>query len=168
MSYEELDRVGVIERVIEKRLTQGEAARMLGLTIRQVRRLRRAYEQDGARALASKHRGRPSNRRLPSELRREALVTVRSRYEGFGPLAHEKLTELHGLELSVETLRHWMIEDGLWVPRARREPRIQQPRHRRPCRGELVQIDGSDHEWFEERAGRCTLLVFVDESGGVA
>ena len=167
MSYEELDRVGVIERVIEKRLTQREAARMLGLTSRQVRRLRRAYQRGGARALASKHRGRPSNRRLPSERRREALATLRSRYDGFGPtLAHEKLTELHGLELSVETLRHWMIEDGLWVPRARRAPRIQQPRHRRPCRGELVQIDGCDHDWFEERAGRCTLLVFVDDATG--
>ncbi|MCP5069511.1 MAG: ISNCY family transposase, partial [bacterium] len=150
---------------IEKRLTQREAARMLGLTSRQGRRLRRAYEQDGARALASKHRGRPSNRRLPSELRREALATVRSQYEGFGPtLAHEKLTELHDLRLSVETLRHWMVEDGLWVPRASREPRIQQPRRRRPCRGELIQIDGCDHEWFEERAGRCTLLVFVDDA----
>ncbi len=120
MSYEELDRVSVIERVIEKRLTQREAARVLRLTSRQVRRLGRAYERDGRGGLASKHRGRPSNRRLPAELRREALATVRSRYEGFGPtLAHEKLTELHGLDLSVETLRHWMIEDGLWVPRAR-------------------------------------------------
>ncbi len=90
---------------------------------------------------------------------------MRSRYAGFGPtLAHEKLTEVHGLTLSVETLRHWMIDDGLWVPRARREARIQQPRHRRSCRGELIQIDGSDHEWFEERAGRCTLLVFVDDA----
>ncbi len=167
MSYEELDRVGVIERVIQKRLTQREAARILGLTSRQVRRLCRGYERSGARALASRHRGRPSNRRLPSERRREALATVRSRYEGFGPtLAHEKLTERHGLRLSVETLRHWMIEDGLWVPRARREPRIQQPRHRRPCRGDLVQIDGCDHDWFEERAGRCTLLVFVDDATG--
>jgi transposase-like protein len=167
LSYEELDRVSVIERVIEKRLTQCEAARMLGLTSRQVRRLRRAYERDGPRALASKHRGRPSNRRLPAGLRREALATVRSRYEDFGPtLAHEKLTELHGLELSVETLRYWMIEDGLWIPRARREPRIQQPRRRRPCRGELIQIDGCDHEWFEERATRCTLLVFVDDATG--
>jgi transposase len=120
MSYEELDRVRVIERVIEKRLTQREAARMLGLTSRQVRRLHRAYARDGAGSLASKHRGRPSNRRLDSDLRREALATVRSRYEGFGAtLAHEKVTELHELELSVETLRHWMIEDGLWIPRAR-------------------------------------------------
>ena len=165
MSYEELDRVRVIERVIERRLTQREAARRLGLTSRQVRRLRRGYERAGPEGLASKHRGRPSNRRLPSALRREALATVRGQYEGFGPtLAHEKLTERHGLRLSVETLRGWMTEDGLWVPRARREPRIQQPRHRRPCRGELVQIDGCEHEWFEERAGRCTLLVFVDDA----
>jgi len=165
MSYEELDRVGVIERVIEKRLTQREAAGMLGLTSRQVRRLRRAYERDGPGGLISRRRGRPSNRRLSVALRREALATLRSRYEGFGPtLAHEKLTELHGLELSVETLRHWMIEDGLWIPRTCREPRVQQPRHRRPCRGELVQIDGCDHEWFEERAGPCTLLVFVDDA----
>ena len=165
MSYEELDRVSVIERLIEKRLAQCEAARMLGLTSRQVRRLRRAYERDGPAGLASKHRGRPSNRRLRPEMGREALALVRSQYVDFGPtFAHEKLTEQHGFAFSVETLRHWMIDDGLWVPRARREPRIQQPRRRRPCRGELIQIDGSDHEWFEDRASRCTLLVFVDDA----
>ncbi len=165
MSYEELDRVSVIERVIEKRLTQLEAAQILGVTSRQVRRLRRAYERDGPAGLASKHRGRPSNRRLRSELGREALALVRSQYEDFGPtFAHEKLTEQHGLAFSVETLRNWMIDDGLWTPRSRREPRIQQPRRRRPCRGELIQIDGSDHEWFEDRADRCTLLVFVDDA----
>jgi transposase len=132
MSYEELDRVSVIERVIEKRLTQREAAAILGLTTRQVRRLRQAYVRDGPRGLASKHRGRPSNRQLPSALRDEALALVRSRYEDFGPtLAHEKLTELHGLEFSVETLRGWMIDDDLWVPRSRREPRVQQPRQNR-------------------------------------
>ncbi len=165
LSYEELDRVSVIERVIEKRLTQFEAARMLSLTSRQVRRLRRAYERDGPVGLASKHRGRPSNRLLSSGLRREALALVRSQYEDFGPtFAHEKLTELHGLAFSVETLRRWMINDGLWIPRSDREPRIQQPRRRRSCRGELIQIDGSDHEWFEDRAARCTLLVFVDDA----
>ncbi len=165
MSDEELDRVSVMERVIERRLTQREAARMLGVTSRQVRRLRRVYEQDGRQGLVSKQRGRPSHRRLPAALRREVLAIVRARYEGFGPtLAHEKLTERHGVRLSVETLRHWMTADGLWVPRARRAPRIRQPRRCRPCRGELIQIDGSDHEWFEERAGRCTLLVFVDDA----
>jgi len=102
---------------------------------------------------------------LSSGLRQEALALIRSRYEDFGPtFAHEKLTELHGLAFSVETLRHWMIDDGLWISRAHREPRIQQPRRRRSCRGELIQIDGSDHEWFEDRAARCTLLVFVDDA----
>jgi hypothetical protein len=74
------------------------------------------------------------------------------------------LAELHGLELSAETLRHWMIDDGPWIPRDRRDPRIRQPRHRRPCRGDLIQIDSSDHEWFEDRAVRRTLRVFVDDA----
>lgn len=94
MSYAELDRVRVIERVIERRLTQREAGRILGLTSRQVRRLRRGYERDGARALGSKHRGRPSNRRLPAALRREALATLRCRYEGFGPTLSLQLRQL--------------------------------------------------------------------------
>ena len=165
MSYEELDRVSVIQRVLDKRLTQREAARMLGLTSRQVRRLCKAFGRDGPAGLASRRRGRPSNRRLSAELQREVLATVRERYADFGPtLAHEKLTEVHGLRLSVETVRTWMTEDGLWVPRARRKPRIQQPRRRRPCVGELVQIDGCDHEWFEDRGPRCTVLVFIDDA----
>jgi hypothetical protein len=140
---------------------------MLGLTTRQVRRLRRAWEREGPAGLVSKRRGRRSNRQLPPRLRHEALALVRERYEGFGPtLAHEKLTEIHGLRLSVETLRAWMTEDGSWVPRARRKPRIQQPRQRRPCIGELVQIDGCDHPWFEDRGPRCTALVFVDDATG--
>jgi hypothetical protein len=98
-------------------------------------------------------------------LRERALELVRERYGDFGPtLAHEKLTEIHGLKLSVESLRKWMTEDGLWVPHRRRRERIQQPRRRRDCLGELVQIDGSDHEWFEDRAPRCTLLVFIDDA----
>jgi transposase len=165
MSYEELDRVSRVQQVIDGRLAQRAAGTMLGLTSRQVRRLCRAYETHGPAGLASKRRGRPSNRRLAEALRREALELVRARYEGFGPtLAHEKLTEIHNLDISVETLRHWMSEDGLWVPRARRQPRIQQPRRRRPCRGELIQIDGCDHEWFEDRGPRCTALVFVDDA----
>jgi hypothetical protein len=167
MSYEELDRASVVQQVVEMRLTQMAAATMLGLTSRQVRRLCRAVEEDGPAGLASKRRGRPSNRRLPGALRRRALELVRSLYEGFGPtLAHEKLTEVHGLELSVETLRHWMTEDGLWVPRARRRSRIQQPRQRRACWGELIQLDGCDHEWFEDRGSRCTALVFIDDASG--
>jgi hypothetical protein len=94
-----------------------------------------------------------------------ALNIIRARYADFGPtLACEKLREGHGVELSKETIRRLMIEAGLWIPRQYRSPTIYQPRNRRYCIGELIQIDGSDHAWFEERAPACTLLVFIDDA----
>ena len=165
MSKRELDRAAVIARVLEKRLTQREAARALGLTDRQVRRLCRRVQQEGMGGLASRARGRPGNRRLPGALRSKVMAIIREHYHDFGPtLAGEKLGELHRVNLSVETLRRWMMADGLWVDRKQRERRPQRPRRRRPCRGELVQIDGSDHHWFEDRGPRCTLLVYIDDA----
>jgi transposase len=165
MSDKELDRLRVLERVISGALTQRAAAEMLGLTARQVRRLERAYQAHGAGALASKRRGRPSNRKLAPAFRKHVLELVRTLYTDFGPtLASEKLREHHGTAVSVETLRTWMTEAGLWHSRMQRRRRPQQPRHRRECLGELVQIDGCDHEWFEDRAPRCTLLVYVDDA----
>ncbi len=164
MSHTELERLEVIQRVRERRLTQEEAARMLGLGVRQVQRLCAAYRDQGAAGLVSGKRGRRSNRRLPDERRRRALELVCTRYADFGPtLAAEKLEELHGLAVSRETLRKWMVEACVWVPRKQRR-RVQQPRRRRPCRGELIQIDGSEHAWFEERGPKCTLLVFIDDA----
>ncbi len=165
MSRQELDRVRIIQRVLDKRLSQRAAAQALGIGPRQVRRCCRALQRDGPEALTSRRRGRRSNRRLPDHVRDQALALVRERYPDFGPtFAHEKLTELHGMTMSVETLRGWMVANGLWLTRAQRRPRAQQPRRRRPSRGELVQIDGSDHHWFEDRAERCTLLVFIDDA----
>jgi hypothetical protein len=93
------------------------------------------------------------------------MALVRERYADFGPtLAAEKLTELHGFGISRETLRHWMIEEGLWVDRRHRLPSVHQPRNRRECVGELVQIDGSDHAWFEDRRPKCTLIAFIDDA----
>ncbi len=90
---------------------------------------------------------------------------VRRHYVDFSPtFAHEKLTEVHHLAFSVETLRQWMIAAGLWLAKSRKKARVHQRRPRRPCVGELVQIDGSPHDWFEERAERCTLLVFIDDA----
>ena len=98
-------------------------------------------------------------------MREAALAVVRERYADFGPtLAAEKLAELHDIRLSRETLRQWMAEAGLWVPRKARRGRVHQPRHRRDCLGELVQIDGCEHAWFEDRGPPCTLLVFVDDA----
>lgn len=165
MSARELGRLEVLGRVIERRRTQRQAAEQLGLSERQVRRLCRALSQHGAAGLVSRQRGSPSNRTLPAAVREQALALVRTRYVDFGPtLAREKLLEHHGVAVSTETLRQWMMHGGLWVPRSQRPRRAHQPRHRRPCLGELVQIDGCEHAWFEDRGPKCTLLVFVDDA----
>jgi transposase len=165
LSARELNRLEVLGRVAERRLTQRRAAEQLGLSERQVRRLCRALGQQGAPGLVSRKRGHPSNRKLPAAVRERALGLVRARYADFGPtLAREKLFEHHGVEVSTETLRQWMIDAGLWVPRSQRPRRAHQPRPRRSGLGELVQIDGCDHDWFEDRGPRCTLLVYVDDA----
>jgi transposase len=165
MSTKELDRLEIIGRVLERRLTQRTAAEQLGLSLRQVERLCRAFRSDGAAGLVSRKRGRRSNRKLAAALRERAVDLVRSRYADFGPtLACEKLTEQHGFDLSRETLRRWMIDAGFWIPRSQRQRRAYQPRQRRSCLGELVQIDGCEHAWFEDRGSKCTLLVYVDDA----
>src|SRR3954454_4901731 len=165
MSKAELSRVDTLARVDRGELPAAEAASLLGLSGRQVFRLLRRFRAEGASGLASRRRGRPSNRRLPAAVREAALAFVRERYADFGPtLAAEKLAEAHDLRLSRETLRQWMAEAGLWVPRKAQRGRVHQPRHRRDCLGELVQIDGCQHPWFEDRGPPCTLLVFVDDA----
>ena len=154
MSRKEIDRLEVVRRVLEKRLFQVKAAELIGLSTRQTRRLCSAYEHWGPTALASRKRGMPSNRRLPAELALRATAIVRELYSDFGPtLAREKLMELHGVHVGKETLRSWMMAAEIWLTRAKRLPKVHQPRHRRSCFGELVQIDGSPHTWFEDRAG---------------
>ena len=165
MSKRELDRTEWMREIGERRATQAHVAERLGVSGRQVERWYRAYKADVAAGLISKKRGRPSLRRLPDTLRVEVLTLVRERYGDFDPtLAHEKLTELHGVKVSVETLRQWMTNDGLWAPHASRAARVHPPRRRRACLGQLIQIDGCDHEWFEARAPRCVLLVYVDDA----
>jgi transposase len=165
MSKAELSRVDTLARVERGELSAAGAASLLGLSARQVFRLLRRFRAEGAAGLASRRRGRPSNRRLPASVREAALAVVRERYADFGPtLAAEKLEELHDVRLSRETLRQWMSEAGLWVPRKARRGPVHQPRHRRDRLGELVQIDGCEHAWFEDRGPPCTLLVFVDDA----
>jgi transposase len=165
ISMNELQRVRIIEAVVEGRLSGVRAAGQLGLSERQVSRLRRRFEASGAAGLVSAKRGRPSNRQLPVNVRARVIAIIRERYADFGPtLAREKLYECHGILLAKETVRQWMYDAGLWVPRAQRPPKVYQPRNRRACYGELIQIDGSDHRWFEQRAPACTLLVFIDDA----
>lgn len=167
MSDRDINRFKVLQDVRERRLRQVDAAEILNLTPRQVRRLLVQLSQYGASSLAHGARGRPSNRRYPEDFRADVLNIVRSQYANFSPtFACEKLSEQHYLTLSVETLRQWMIADGLWVPHSQRRPRVYQPRYRRDCLGELIQIDGSHHDWFEGRSPKCCLLVYIDDATG--
>ncbi len=165
MSDAELTKYEILRDVDHERMPVRAAAQVLGLTERQVWRLLKAYRLHGADGLISKKRGQPSNRRTPDEVRLAAMAIVKERYADFGPtLAAEKLREQHGLTISRETLQVWMLEAGLWADRVKRRGRVYQPRYRRECGGELVQVDGSEHWWFEDRGPQCTLLVFIDDA----
>jgi transposase len=167
MSHRELSRLEVMQKLQEKRLTQTEAARILNLSVRQIKRLFRAYKGQGAQGLISARRGKASNHQLDPDLVQQAVDLVYAHYRDFGPtLAHEKLVEVHGLKLSVESVRRIMIAEGIWKPKRAKQPSTHQMRTRRACFGELVQIDGSEHAWFEERGPKCTLLVFIDDATG--
>jgi transposase len=156
-----------MQRIKDKRLTQKEAAWMLNLSVRQVKRLYRAYKAQGARGLVSQRRGKPSNHRLEAETQQKAIDLLYKHYRDFGPtLAHEKLTEKHNLRISRESVRRIMIAEELWKPKRAKQPSAHQMRERRACFGELVQIDGSDHAWFEGRGPKCTLLVYIDDATG--
>jgi hypothetical protein len=152
MSDRELTRLRVMIDFADGRLTVEAAATLMSLGRRQLFRLRRAFVSGGPSSLISRKRGHPSNRKRGEIFRRTVLALVREHYPDFGPtLAVEKLAERHGLRVGVETLRQWMLADGLWVDRRHRLPSPHQPRRRRECLGELVQIDGSEHAWFENR-----------------
>jgi transposase len=167
MSNREITRLEAMQRIKDKRLTQKEAARMLSLSVRQIKRLYRAYKVQGARGLVSQRRGKPSNHRLNAETQQKAIDLIYEHYRDFGPtLAHEKLTEKHQLRLSRESVRKIMIEEEMWKPKRAKKPETHQMRERRACFGELVQIDGSDHDWFEGRGPKCTLLVYIDDATG--
>ena len=153
MSRTEIDRMSVLQDLAAGRIKVTEAATLMSLGRRQVFRLAKAYGKHGPQALVSRRRGRPSNRCYPTALRAEVIGIIRERYCDFGPtLAAEKLAELHEIHLARETVRQWMITAGLWKDRRARLKAVHQPRYRRDCLGELIQIDGSEHWWFEQTA----------------
>jgi len=165
MSMREIDRLKTVQAVVEGNLKPMVAAARLGLTTRQVQRLVNRYRTEGVLGLVSRKRGHAGNHQLAPQLANSVLTIIRERYADFGPtLACEKLRELHGITVGKETVRRLMTEAGFWTPRLQRAARIYQPRNRRHCLGELIQIDGSDHRWFEERGPACTLLVYIDDA----
>jgi transposase len=167
MSNREITRLEVMQRLKDKSLRQHEASRMLGVSVRQIKRLFRAYKACGPSGLISRRRGKPSNHQLDPNTVQKAIDLICKNYRDFGPtLAHEKLTEKHDLWLSRESVRGIMISEGWWKPKRAKQPSTHPMRERRACFGELVQIDGSDHDWFEGRAPKCTLLVYIDDATG--
>jgi transposase len=166
LTTKEVRRLEVLQALAAGTLRQAEAAGILGLSVRQLKRLWRRYRSGGAAALASVRRGRAPNNALAPALKARVLELYRAHYGDFGPtLASEKLRERDSIDISRETLRQWLIAEELWKP-AKRRARPRPPRARRQCFGELVQIDGSPHNWFEKRGPRCTLLLAIDDATG--
>lgn len=164
MSEGELKRIQIIANAANKKIKQKEAAKQLGLEKRQIIRLVKIYREQGEKGLLSTKRGKPSNRRHTDAFKDEIKRLVTTHYQDFGPsFAAEKLKELHQKTISKETLRQWMCEWHLWVAKPKKI-KLHQTRDRRPRLGELVQIDGSPHDWFEGRRAKCCLLVFIDDA----
>jgi transposase len=165
-TQEELTRLHVIQKVLEGGLKQVEAAEILSLSSRHIRRVVKRVKQEGQRGIVHRSRGRPSNRKIPGQLKDKVLKLYRASYKGFGPtLASEKLSERDGVRISDETLRGWLIEAGDWQ-RTRKSRRHRQWRERKGHPGEMVQMDGSHHAWFEDRGQPCVLMGYIDDARG--
>lgn len=162
-SEDELDKIVILDKIRSRLLTQKEAGILLGLSDRQIRRLLKRTESEGAPGIKPKPKApKPS---FSLEVKATIVSLVKNKYYDFGPtLASEKLESLEGIKINRESLRQIMIENNLWKGRSRKQARIHQSRTRRSRFGELIQIDGSDHDWFEGRADKCCLLVFIDDA----
>ncbi|MDH5253170.1 MAG: ISNCY family transposase [Nitrospira sp.] len=164
MSVKELRRVHVLRQTMEKKLTQVTAGTLLGLTPRHIRRLLARVKQAGDQGLAHRGRGKPSNRRIPETVKAKALKLCEKPYGDFGPtLAAEKLTERHGITVSAETVRGWLLATGVTHFQRRKRPH-RSWRERKAHVGALLQLDGSHHDWFEGRGPRCVLMAYIDDA----
>lgn len=165
MSTGETERIGVMDNLIAKRIKQKHAAKQLGISVRQVQRIVKVYKREGVNGLIHKLRGKKSNRAIPREKKDRIANLIKQYYTDFGPtLAHEKLAELHNISFSDETIRQIMTEASLWKPKVKKIENLHPYRERRACLGELIQLDGSPHHWFEDRGKSCTLLAFIDDA----
>lgn len=164
MSIGEIKRLKLIESAIDRQISQKEVSGILRLSERQIRRLVKAVRTEGDKGIVNKSRGRPSNHRLSEETKDRVISLYKEKYSDFGPtLATEKLLELDGIRLSDETLRHWLLETGLWKKRRKRSA-YRQWRPRRSCFGEMVQMDGSHHDWLEGRYTKLVLMGYIDDA----
>ena len=165
MTIEEADRYAVVKAVKNKKINLKQGAKELCLSYSQMKRIWRNYGREGPQGLISKKRGKASNNQLPYKVKYQAIFLIRKKYIDYGPtLVKEKLEEKHNLKLGKETLRQLMIKEGIWEPKKLKKKKVYARRTRRSRFGELIQIDGSYHHWFENRSEKCCLLVAVDDA----
>ena len=165
---EELKRLHIIGKVLEGIVKQVEAAEILSLSGRQIRRIVKRIRSEGSRGVIHRSRGKPSNRRISGKTKERVLCLYRTQYGGFGPtLASEKLLERNRIRISDETLRRWLLETGDWRKR-RRSRSHRRWRERKAHEGEMVQLDGSHHAWLEGRGPGCVLMGYIDDATGRA
>lgn len=158
MSQKEVERARILDMLKENKISQQEAGKQMDVTSRQVRRMVKRYREEGLGGLISKKRGCASNRRFDEGVCAMAIELIGTHYRDFGPtLTHEKLAQLHDIRLSVESTRQLMIKAGYWHPKKGSAIRAHPLRERRARFGEMIQIDGSPHDWFEGRSEKCTL-----------
>ncbi len=166
LNQKELKKLHVIKKVLEGVVKQIEAAEMLSLSDRQIRRLIKRVKVEGDAGIGHKSRGKSSGRKLPMNIRDKVIKLCRGKYKGFGPtLAAEKLHEMENISISDETLRLWLIESGDWK-KVRKARGHRQWRERKHYFGEMIQIDGSHHDWFEGRGPKCVLMGYIDDATG--
>ena len=165
MSLPEVKKYDIIKKVISQELNGSQAAGLLNLTTRQIRRLKKKVDQNGIKALLHGNRGKPGNRRLPAKERKRIAGLIKQKYSDFGPtLAAEKLTELDKIARSRGAVRSIMIAEKIWQPKSKKKETHRQWRQRKASKGELVQYDGSYEHWFEDRGGEVCLLASIDDA----
>jgi len=165
MSMKETERIAIMDKLVAKLMKQKHASRHLGISIRQVQRMVKRYKREGVSGLTHLSRGQIGNRAFSLEKKEQVIALLKKQYPDFGPtFASEKLLERDSIAISKETVRKLMIDEGLWKAHVRKHIVIHTYRDRRPCVGELIQLDGSNHKWFEERGPRCTLIAYIDDA----
>lgn len=166
MSRKEMEQIKIFEKLLEKTITQKDAARFLNLTDRQVRNKLKRYKKFGESSLIHLNRGKPSPRKWNEKQRALCMKLLENEWKNFGPkFTVEKLYEFYGIKISKETVRKEMIKNGFWNAKIMK-PKHRKCRPRKSCFGIMVQLDGSPHDWFEGRGPKCTLLVFIDDGTG--
>lgn len=165
MSMKETERIAIMDNLIAKRIKQKHAGKQLGVSIRQVQRMVKRYKREGVSGLINQSRGRVGNKAMKKEKKNSIVLLIKQQYPDFGPtLAAEKLFERDGISVSEEKVRQLMIEEGVWKAKQRKQVTIHTYRERRSCVGELIQLDGSPHAWFEDRGEPCTLIAYIDDA----